>query len=91
MRGVRLLAVTEKAHFGMKDSQNKLCCNDLLDAMTNPPVSFLRIEGNSVLYLTVGYIQTDEGTGYFDQAVIFCPFCGAKLQDREEIQRKSTE
>jgi hypothetical protein len=75
----------------MNNSQSILCCNDLFDAMTSPPVSFFRIEGNGVLYLTVGYIQTDEGTGWFDQAVIFCPFCGTKVQDKDEIKRKSTE
>jgi hypothetical protein len=66
---------------------DKLCCKDLADAMTGPPNSFFRIEENGVLYLTVGYVQTSEGPGWFDQVVIFCPFCGKKLQDREEIKR----
>jgi hypothetical protein len=67
------------------------CCKDLADAMTGPPNSFFRVEENDVLYLTVGYIQTEQGTGWFDQAVIFCPFCGKQLQDRDEIRRKSSE
>lgn len=65
------------------------CCNDLSDAMTQPPNSFFRIEDNGVLYLSVGYINTENGPGFFDQAVIFCPFCGTKLQDREEIATNS--
>lgn len=66
------------------------CCKELADAMTGPPNSFFRVEENNVLYLTVGYIQTTEGIGWFDQAVIFCPFCGEKLQDKEEIRKKSS-
>ncbi len=61
------------------------CCKDLQEAMTTPPHSFFRIEENGVLYLTIGYTQTEQGTGWFDQAVIFCLFCGKKLQDKNEI------
>ena len=68
-----------------------LCCKDLADAMTGPPNSFFRTEENGVLYLTVGYVQTNEGPGWFDHAVIFCPFCGKKLQYREEIKRISAD
>ncbi len=65
------------------------CCKDFYEAMTSPPNSFFRVENNGVLFLTIGYIQSEEGTGWFDQAVIFCPFCGVKLQDREEIKLKT--
>jgi hypothetical protein len=68
-----------------------LCCKDLTDAMTGPSNSFFRIEENGVLYLTVGYVQTTDGPGWFDQAVIFCPFCGTRLQDREAIQKSSAQ
>ena len=66
-----------------------LCCKDLSDAMTAPPQSFFRVEENGVLYLTIGCVQTSEGPGWFDHAVMFCPFCGQKLQDRDEIRRRS--
>ena len=65
------------------------CCKDLSDAMKQPPNSFFFVEKNQVLYLTVGYVQTEKGPGWFDQAVIFCPFCGKQLQAREEIVKKS--
>ncbi len=68
-----------------------ICCANLDRAMTDPPNSLFRIEENGVLYLTVGYVQTSEGTGWFDQAVIFCPFCGKKLQDIDEIRRRSAD
>ena len=75
------------------DEQNMdaLCCDDLVRAMTGPPNSLIRTEENGVLYLTVGYVQTTEGTGWFDQAVLFCPFCGKKLQDVDEIRNKSAQ
>ena len=65
------------------------CCDDLRDAMTSPPVSLFRVEDNGVLYLSVGFANTGQGTGWFDQAVIFCPFCGSELQTRAEIQRRA--
>jgi hypothetical protein len=65
------------------------CCKDLYEAMIVPPQTFFRIEENEVLYLTIGYTQTDECVGWLDQAIIFCPFCGVQIQDREEIKNKS--
>jgi len=65
------------------------CCKDLRDAMSSPPQSLFRVEDNGVLYLTIGYAETEEGPGWFDQAVLFCPFCGRQLQDRETIARKA--
>lgn len=66
------------------------CCKDLKDAMESPETSFFRVEANGVLYLTVGYVKTDRGPGWFDQAVLFCPFCGAALQSRAEIARRAS-
>jgi hypothetical protein len=65
------------------------CCSDLEDAMKTPPNSMFRVEENGVLYFTVGYIATEQGPGCFDQAVIFCPFCGKQLQSKEDIALKS--
>jgi hypothetical protein len=62
------------------------CCVDLGEAMTGPPNSFFRVEENGVLYLTIGYMPTDQGPAWFDQAVLFCPFCGARLQDKAKIR-----
>jgi hypothetical protein len=65
------------------------CCKDLKESMEMPHNSMFRIEDNDVLYLTIGSINTPEGKGWFDRAVIFCPFCGKQLQTRDDIQRKS--
>jgi hypothetical protein len=65
------------------------CCQNLSEAITQTPNSHFRIEENGICYLAIGYIQTEEGTGWFEQAVIFCPFCGKQLQDPEAIKQKS--
>jgi len=65
------------------------CCAELDRAMTAPPNSLFRFEENGVLYLTVGYAQTPQGTSWFDQAVIYCPFCGSQLQNLDDIRRKA--
>ena len=62
------------------------CCSELRNAMTQPPNSMFRVEENGVLYLSVGYMQLEEGVGWFDSAVLFCPFCGAVLQTRDEVR-----
>ena len=61
------------------------CCKDLADAMTLPAEKFFRVEANGVLYLTIGYMPTDQGPGFYDQAVVFCPFCGKQLRSKEGI------
>ena len=66
------------------------CCKDLSDAMRSPPSSLFRVEDSGVLYLTIGYAETPQGLAWFDQALLFCPFCGVALQDREDIRRKSS-
>ena len=70
----------------MNDQRFGNCCKDLSDALSAPPHSFFRIEENGVLYLTIGYAETTEGTAWFDQAVLHCPFCGTKLQDSDQIR-----
>jgi hypothetical protein len=61
------------------------CCKEMSDAIGGVPNSFFRVEDNKVLYLTVGYVQTEQGPGFFDQVVLFCPFCGKQLQTKSQI------
>jgi hypothetical protein len=58
------------------------CCQDLVDAVHEVPHSFIRVEDNGVLYLTIGYVETDKGPAFYEQAVMFCPFCGRELQSK---------
>ncbi|NKF34553.1 hypothetical protein HER21_49935, partial [Pseudomonas sp. BGM005] len=43
---------------------------------------------NGVIMMVVGLVQTEEGLGYLDQAILHCPFCGTKLQDAKAIAEK---
>jgi len=67
------------------------CCADLAAAIKQPQTSMFRVETNGVLFLSVGYVSTAKGPGWFDQAVLFCPFCGAQLQTRTEIAAKASD
>ena len=64
------------------------CCNELKDAMEVPNSAF-RIESDGVFFFTVGHVDTEDGPGFFDQAVLHCPFCGARLQDRARIAERA--
>ncbi len=59
--------------------------------MTVPPNSLFHVSEWNVLCMTVGYVQAEQGLGWMDQAVIFCPFCGKHLQSREEIRLKGMQ
>ena len=63
------------------------CCKDMEHARTAVPDSFFRVEDNGVFYMVVGMMMTENGPGFFDQAVLFCPFCGIALQTREAIAK----
>jgi hypothetical protein len=79
---MKLLFLKPSTEFGS-------CCKALHDAMQTPPNSLFRVSEDGVFYLTVGYVQTEEGLGWMDQAVIFCPFCGRRLQSEADIREKS--
>jgi hypothetical protein len=57
-------------------------------AVTEPPNPLIAEQDNGVAYMAVGYIETEQGLGWFDQALLYCPFCGTKLLDAEEIKHK---
>ncbi len=65
------------------------CCTDLRLALAPGVTPLLRVQPDGVLYLAVGAMETADGTAWFDQPVLFCPFCGSQLQNREEIARRT--
>jgi hypothetical protein len=64
------------------------CCKDLHTALAEVPKSLFHVSPEGTLFLSVGMAETEDGVGWFDQAVIFCPFCGKRLQDKNEIGKK---
>lgn len=70
------------------------CCDGLKEAMTGEDFDPLIAEEDGVLYLAVGLaeMEDEEGEqGVIDHPVYFCPFCGTKLQDPEEVKAKIGE
>jgi hypothetical protein len=67
------------------------CCRDLQDALEAPEKKLLKVGAEGILYLTVGTLRTDMGTGWMEQAIMFCPFCGTRLQTEEEILMKAVQ
>jgi hypothetical protein len=65
------------------------CCEDLRNALHDPPDPLIRVEVDGTLFMAVGYARTNRGVGWFDHAVLFCPFCGAPLQTVEEIRHRA--
>jgi hypothetical protein len=52
------------------------------------PNALIREEDDKTLWITIGYVETEEGMGWFDHAVIYCPFCGKKIQDTKALAEK---
>ncbi|MBB3915746.1 hypothetical protein [Rhizobium fabae] len=76
----------------MSDAQDEIfCCDSLKGAVAElpePAVPTMYRADNGVLMMVVGLVQTEEGLGYLDQAIIHCPFCGIKLQDAKAVAEK---
>jgi len=72
------------------------CCTDLKDVMAGEEFEpLITAADNGVLYMSVGLIEPgekdgDEG-GMVDHPVFFCPFCGTKLQTKDEVRKKTGE
>ncbi|MDV4181338.1 hypothetical protein R1521_22830 [Rhizobium brockwellii] len=76
----------------MSDALDEIfCCNSLKGVVADlpePAAPTVYRADNSVLMMVVGLVQSEEGLGYLDQAIMHCPFCGTKLQDANAIAEK---
>ncbi|RAI03610.1 hypothetical protein DLJ53_03735 [Acuticoccus sediminis] len=68
------------------------CCAALAEVLKGPgegadPALF--VDDDGVLTMVVATLQTPGGLGFFDRAVLFCPFCGTGLQTQDQINRKA--
>ncbi|MGO7213857.1 hypothetical protein ACC817_07845 [Rhizobium ruizarguesonis] len=67
------------------------CCDSLKGVVADlpePAAPTIYRADNGVLMMVVGLVQSEEGLGYLDQAIMHCPFCGTKLQDAKAIAEK---
>ncbi|MGO8181795.1 hypothetical protein [Rhizobium leguminosarum] len=76
----------------MSDALDEIFCCDSLKGVVadlpEPAAPTVYRADNGVLMLVVGLVQSEEGLGYLDQAIMHCPFCGTKLQDAKAIAEK---
>ncbi|MBX4958832.1 hypothetical protein HJB51_17655 [Rhizobium lentis] len=76
----------------MGDAQDEIfCCASLkgvVAELPEPAAPTVYRADNGVIMMVVGLVQTEEGLGYLDQAILHCPFCGTKLQDAKAIAEK---
>jgi hypothetical protein len=65
------------------------CCPELADCLSDEiPEKHFLINEDGELFLTIGHIMTEDGTGWFDSKVFYCPFCGTNIQALAESDRK---
>jgi hypothetical protein len=60
----------------------------LQEVTSDVPNSLIAKSENEVAMIAVGYVETDDGLGWFDQAMLYCPFCGTQVQTVEGIKQK---
>jgi hypothetical protein len=76
----------------MSDALDEIFCCDSLKGIVadlpEPAAPTVYRADNGVLMMVVGLVQSEEGLGYLDQAIMHCPFCGTKLQDAKAIAEK---
>ncbi|MBY4632230.1 hypothetical protein [Rhizobium croatiense] len=76
----------------MSDAQDEIFCCDSLKGVVaelpEPAAPTVYRADNGVVMMVVGLVQTEEGLGYLDQAILHCPFCGTILQDAKAIAEK---
>jgi hypothetical protein len=64
-----------------------ICCADLSDALALPDQrSFFTYGKGGVLFMTVVAVQRDGSTGCVNQAAMFCPFCGTRMEGLERAK-----
>ncbi len=67
------------------------CCEELkevLEATDFDPL--IATSDDGILYMSIGMLDAeDDQANVIDHPVFFCPFCGTKLQTREEVEAKS--
>lgn len=76
----------------MSDDLDEIfCCDALREVAAElpaPAAPTIYRSDDGVLMMVVGLVQTENGLGYLDQAILHCPFCGSKLRDAKAIAEK---
>jgi hypothetical protein len=71
------------------DTRFGKCCQDLNDAMSGGQFEPLITVDDGVLYMSVGLLEAEgDEPNMIDHPIFFCPFCGAKLQSPEDVDKR---
>jgi hypothetical protein len=67
------------------------CCESLKAALSGGDFEpLMTIDNDGVLYVTVGLVEMDtDEPGMLDHPMFFCPFCGTRLQNAEQVDAKN--
>lgn len=67
------------------------CCAELKDAMSGEEFEpLITVSEDGILYMSVGLVDLEEEQpGMVDHPMFFCPFCGTKLQNADEVRAKT--
>jgi hypothetical protein len=67
------------------------CCDALRGVVAEipePAAPTIYRADDGAMVMVVGLAQTEEGIGYLEQAIEYCPYCGTKLQDAKSLVGK---
>jgi hypothetical protein len=66
------------------------CCEELKEALDGSEFEPMITTGeDGILYMAVGFVELeDDEAGTIDHPLFFCPFCGTKVQDKDEVMAK---
>lgn len=67
------------------------CCSELAEAMSGEEFEpLITLAEDDILYMSVGLVELDDDEpGMVDHPLFFCPFCGTRLQNADEVRAKA--
>lgn len=77
-----------------EDADFEFCC-DAMQAATadlpEPASPTIFVSEDEVLMMVVGLVETEDGLGFMEQAVAYCPSCGTHIQDVEALAKEARQ
>jgi len=69
------------------------CCDELKDAMSGEEFEpLITVGDDGVLYMSVGLVDLEEEEpGMVDHPLFFCPFCGTKVQNPDDVRLRADD
>ena len=66
------------------------CCEDLGNVIGGGEFEpLITVGDDGILYMSVGLVDAEnDETGIVDHPLFFCPFCGSKVQNPEDVKAK---